>query len=434
MSINRGQHDKFERLRQRAQELILKNPEAANGQESEVTDLIHELQIHQTELELQNEELKRSQEEISSLQKEYFDLYEFAPCGYITLDSKEFIQQINLTGTTILGMARGDIIAKTIFSNYIEYSWRGYFREVLNKSAREHEKKSLELKLHPKNTAAKWVKMLVQPAGNENGSIVQWQVILMDISEQKEAETSLHNKEKYLRSILESQNELVATLDLEYRIHYVNETYCRIFGKTRDELRDQPFLSLVQAEDIDNTLKVMQSLYTPPHRIHLEQRARTVNGWRWIAWEDTGILDDNGEVVEILAVGRDITERKLAGEAMRRSENYLRTIFETSGTALCIIEEDTTISLANTYFEELSGYSRQELGTKKSWTEFIHPDDVELLKEKHYLHHRDPDNPLRNYEFRMITRNGEERNILASLDKIPGTNRMIASGIDITER
>lgn len=119
---------------------------------------------------------------------------------------------------------------------------------------------------------------------------------------------------------------------------------------------------------------------------------------------------------------------------LRRSDNYYRTIFETSGTAMFIIEEDTIISHTNSYFEELSGYSRQEVEGKKSWTEFIHPDDVVWMKENHCLQRRNPDAAPRHYEFRFITRHGEMRYLLLSAGMIPGTNRSIASCIDITQQ
>lgn len=131
---------------------------------------------------------------------------------------------------------------------------------------------------------------------------------------------------------------------------------------------------------------------------------------------------------------RDVSERKQIEESLRQSENYYRAIFETSGTAMCIFEEDTTISLVNSNFLALSGYSQEELEGKKSWTELIHFDDVGWLLKKYHLYRQDPDSAPLQYEFRILTRYGEERNILASVDMIPGSNRSITSGIDITER
>jgi diguanylate cyclase (GGDEF)-like protein/PAS domain S-box-containing protein len=136
----------------------------------------------------------------------------------------------------------------------------------------------------------------------------------------------------------------------------------------------------------------------------------------------------------VVATTIDITELKDTMEALHHSENYYRAIFETSGSAMFIIEDDTTISLVNSNFEELSGYGSQDMEGKKSWTDFVHPDDVEWMKETHYLRRQDPDAVPRQYEFRFLTRREEERNVLLAVDMIPGTNRSIASCIDITQR
>ncbi|MBW2006422.1 MAG: PAS domain S-box protein [Deltaproteobacteria bacterium] len=64
-------------------------------------------------------------------------------------------------------------------------------------------------------------------------------------------------------------------------------------------------------------------------------------------------------------------------KALQDSEERYRTIFENTGTATLIIEEDTIISMVNTQFEKLSGYSKEEIENKMKWTEFVLPEDLE---------------------------------------------------------
>lgn len=110
MNSNDNPVDRFKLLREKAEELLKKQPELASSPPTDMLDLIHELQINQTELEIQNEELKRSQEELSELYQKFENLYEFAPCGYITLDVKGIITQINLKAVQLLGDERKYLI------------------------------------------------------------------------------------------------------------------------------------------------------------------------------------------------------------------------------------------------------------------------------------------------------------------------------------
>ncbi len=129
----------------------------------------------------------------------------------------------------------------------------------------------------------------------------------------------------------------------------------------------------------------------------------------------------------------DITEYKQMEESIKRSEEMYRTLFETTGTAMAIIEEDTTISLVNSEFERLSGYLREEIEGKKSWTEFVIEDDLDRMLDYHEKRRKGNDIAPRKYEFRFINKTGEIRDIFITVALIPGTKKSISSLIDITD-
>jgi PAS domain S-box-containing protein len=118
---------------------------------------------------------------------------------------------------------------------------------------------------------------------------------------------------------------------------------------------------------------------------------------------------------------------------LQESEIKYRTIFETTGTAIIIAEEDTTISLVNNQFIEYSGYSKEELEGKKSWTAIVVQDDLDRVKRIHELRRTNPDEAPRQYEFTMEDRRGDHKHILLTADIIPGTTQTIASLMDITD-
>lgn len=145
-----------------------------------------------------------------------------------------------------------------------------------------------------------------------------------DITDRINFEESLKASEEKYRLLVENQTDLVVKVDLEGRFLFVSESYCKTFGKTQEELLNNKFLPLVHPDDRESTLNEMQKLYSPPYSCYVEQRALTVDGWRWFSWVDTMLLDEEGKPNAIIGVGRDITEKKLAEIALRESQEELR--------------------------------------------------------------------------------------------------------------
>jgi PAS domain S-box-containing protein len=125
---------------------------------------------------------------------------------------------------------------------------------------------------------------------------------------------------------------------------------------------------------------------------------------------------------------------KKANIGQKVSEEQYRSAFQTSAVAMVIIENDTTISLANKQFEHLSGFRKDEIEGKKKWTEFIAKEDLERMKRYHRERRKAPDSAPKNYEFKFADRHKKIKNIFISVDMILGTDKSVASLLDITER
>lgn len=126
----------------------------------------------------------------------------------------------------------------------------------------------------------------------------------------KEAQVELMTSIDRYKGIVESQTDLVVRVNSDGKFTFVNDAYCKIFGKNRDELIGNSFSPLIHPDDIAATLEEMKKLILPPYRVIIEQRALTINGYRWFSWEDYAIHDHYGNISEIQAVGRDITLQK----------------------------------------------------------------------------------------------------------------------------
>jgi PAS domain S-box-containing protein len=101
---------------------------------------------------------------------------------------------------------------------------------------------------------------------------------------------------------------------------------------------------------------------------------------------------------------------------------------------MVILNEDTSIGFANKEFFHLTGYSQEEIDKKRSWTEFIFTDDLEKMIEQHRLRRENQEKALKQYEFRLITKSGDIRSILLTIDLLPGTKNSVGSLIDITDQ
>jgi PAS domain S-box-containing protein len=123
---------------------------------------------------------------------------------------------------------------------------------------------------------------------------------------------------------------------------------------------------------------------------------------------------------------------KESDEALRASDIMYLTIFENTGTAIIVSEDDTTIYLANMQFQRLSGYSKEELEGRKHWTEFIVKEDLEKMLQYHHRRRIDPQTTPNNYEMKFVDRAGDIRDIYIAVDIIPGTQKSVLAFMDIT--
>jgi len=126
-------------------------------------------------------------------------------------------------------------------------------------------------------------------------------------------------------------------------------------------------------------------------------------------------------------------QRKKAEEEVQNSEERYRKIFDNTGTAMLVVEEDTTISLVNNELLNITGYKREEFKNKISWTEFVAKEDLERMKGYHELRRASPDMAPNSYEFKLIDRNGQAHNMFLTISMIPSTKKSIISLQDLTQ-
>jgi len=200
------------------------------------------------------------------------------------------------------------------------------------------------------------------------------------ITEQKQAAEALRASEEKYRLLIENQKDLVVKVDPDGRFLFVSPSYCETFAKTEAELLCQTFVPLVHEEDVAAALAAMESLHQPPYNCYVEQRALTKDGWRWLAWWDTAVLDEANRVTAVIGVGRDITEQKQMEQALRQSEAHLKKAQQIARIGSWELDLVTgKLSWSDEVYRIFETEPRTFAATYEAFLAFVHPDDREMV-------------------------------------------------------
>jgi PAS domain S-box-containing protein len=252
--------------------------------------------------------------------------------------------------------------------------------------------------------------------------------------EWRQSKGELQALEKRYQNLFNSISDLIMIHDLEGRLLNVNPAVSKLSGYAFEELIGRPISDFIIAEFRplfqDEYLKEIKSKGHSEGVVIFQSKDEHEH---YVEYRNVIVTPEGGQRY-ISGLGRDITDRVLAERALRQSEDRYRTVFETTGTATVIVEEDETISLANTTFEYLSGFSKEEIEGQKTWAEFAIEEDLDRLKEYHRICRDQPGSAPINNEYRFIDRQGNIKNIFIAIKLIPGTRKSVASLLDITDR
>lgn len=206
-------------LRQRAEKKLAKavgSAEPASEMIPEaVTELIYELSVHQIELDIQNEELRRAKLELEASRTRYFDLYDMAPVGYVTLSEKGLFLEANHTAAALLGAPKSALIKQPLTRFIIPEDQDIYY--LHRKQAFETgAPRVCELRLVKTNGTPFWARMQATIAQDADGG-PQYRVAIIDINEQKRAQDALFESEKSVRRLNEHILNMVMVMSHDIR-------------------------------------------------------------------------------------------------------------------------------------------------------------------------------------------------------------------------
>lgn len=287
---------------------------------------------------------------------------------------------------------------------------------------------SVEKKYIHKNKNIVWAYITTSLIKNDSGDPLCFISYIQNITEQKKNKIAINDSEEKYKILIEQAVDGIFLFDTKGIIIDANSKGCFMSGYTKEELLKINIETFFSKEEREKT----------PLRHDLLKKGETVISERILTRKDkstlfiemyTKMMPDQ----TFQSFFRDISQRKKNETELRASEILYRTIFETTGTATVIVDENTIITKANTETEKLTGYKKEELEGKKSWKEFIAGEDLERMIEMNAKRRKGDPEVLKSYDFRFKNREGILKNIHLTIDLIPETKNSIASLLDITE-
>jgi len=283
-----------------------------------------------------------------------------------------------------------------------------------------------------KDGSYKWLEWKVISIFQEN----KFYTVGREITQRKQAENALHESEERFRTLFTNSEDGMIVADVETRkFIYVNPAICKLLGYTEDELTQMEVIDLHPKESLENTLSEFEAQAKGDK--NLAKNILFLKKDRTIIYMDTNasVVKLGGEY-RIMGVFRDITDRKLAEEALRESEEKYRKLVESVNDLIFSVDLDGNFLYLNKAFEKIFNYTIDEMKMIKGF-DYVHPDDVEFVRDK--FAELLAGVRTENVEFRIKIKPDEEKYINVSVNSSPiydSQNNVIGIsciGRDITE-
>jgi len=210
-----------------------------------------------------------------------------------------------------------------------------------------------------------WETTSVTPIHTEEGEVTNLLWVRDDITTRKEAEEALRRSEAAYRAVVEDQTELICRYSLDGKLSFVNEAYCRYFGKTRADLIGACFLTPSKEQEYLEPARRRAARDRDASPIEYEIQVVIPGGpVRWQHWTERAIFDARGDFIEFQAVGSDVTEHRQADLALQESEEKFRNLVEKISYWVWEIDGNGVYTYVSPKIRDLLGYEPEEVRGK----------------------------------------------------------------------
>ena len=277
----------------------------------------------------------------------------------------------------------------------------------------------------------RWIEAKMKPTLDTNGKLIRIDGIASNITERKRLEETLLESEVKYQEIFESTGTATFIGGENTIILMANKECYSITGYTPTEIIGQKWDQYFAPESLQEIMKNHHLRRQNPDLAPKKHEVKLFNKQgekRDVILNISMISGTKQSIVSIL----DITERKQAEEMLLESEVKYHEIFESTGTATFISDENATILMANNECCSIMGHTATEI-IGQNWNQYFAPESLPEIMKNHQLRSQNPDLAQKKYEAKLINKKGEKRDVILNVSMISATKQRIVSMSDITE-
>lgn len=262
---------------------------------------------------------------------------------------------------------------------------------------------------------------------------------VQDISRRMHMQQQLESSEQRYRAVVEDQTEVISRVLPDGTLVFVNEVYCRLFGKTVEELVGTKWYPMAHPGDVPMIEAKLREMTPDNPVVVVEARVVVAGGEEcWMQFVNRGFFHADGTLRESQSVGRDITSLKRVQDSLRKSEERLEMALAGSGLGCLDMDVRAGKMTADRRISEMLGYTIEQLEERLFWRSLLDPRDRPRFERDLAAHLRGDTAAFRN-EHRLRHKEGhwvtvEARSKVVQRDPRGEPLRMVGTLLDITLR
>jgi two-component system sporulation sensor kinase A len=381
-------------------------------------------------------EVEAMTSQLSELEKKYRFLFENSGDMIVTLDKNGIITSFNREAELTSGYNREEVLGKSFVEILATERTKQMEMRRFRTRLEAQESKPFQAVMKTRSGERRDILASSMRLEDERGEVTGLACILRNVTGRRKAEQETKRAQYLLEKVVDNMADAVVIADKEGVITFYNKGATEIFGHHPSDILGKPVLDFyVRKKDAkmvkQKLLKSNEGKISNFETQFVTRDGKTV----FVNMSATLMRDEEGKVIGTLGINRDITQRKILERELKESEERYRTMVESAHDMVAIVGEDYRLKYVNKKAEELTAYSREELGGM-DFRDLLDKGSRRLVLDMFRRKRRGKRVPLR-YEFEIIRKDGYKRRVESSSSNLMGANGAmdtIAYIKDITER